>query len=284
MVRLHQCISSSLHPGGEWFARPLPRSHLEGTLLPCGFLLGLELLYLAALAVDRLAAQWRLPGAAAVLLLGLLIPTAWLTQAQPLGPLQVETLHRVSLALLIVYAGLKSDLRRIPNITAAGLRLGCGGVLNTLAITALAFLLLAPLVPGGVPPAAAVLAVCCLGAAAGGTAGGAAAAPDLCGGAERPPAADRGDAASARGDRAAMSGSGRSPVRHLKPVDPLELPQVVGDQCALQSERMASDPEVVGPDRGASRLQGRRLLHISAGDGRSLRVEDRDQAGPAEMA
>ncbi len=265
-------------------ALPLPHPHLQGTLLPRGFFLGLGLIYLAALAVDRLAATWRLPGAAAVLLLGLLIPTAWLTQAQPLGPLQVETLHRVSLALLIFYAGLKTDLRRIRGITAAGLRLGCGGVLITLAITALALLLLAPLVPGGVPPAAALLAVCCLGAAAGGTAGGAAAAPDLCGGAERPPAADRGDAASTRCDRAAMSGSGRSPVRHLKPVDPLELPQVVGDQCALQSERMASDPEVVGPDRGASRLQGRRLLHISAGDGRSLRVEDRDQAGPAEMA
>jgi len=105
-----------------------------------------------------------LPGAAAVLLLGLAIPTAWLSQAQPLGPLQVETLHRVSLALLIVYADLKSDLRRIRSITAAGLRLGCGGVLINLAITALALLLLALLVPGGVPPAAALLAVCCLGA------------------------------------------------------------------------------------------------------------------------
>ena len=34
----------------------------------------------------------------------------------------------------------------------------------TVAVAALALLLLAPLVPGGVPPAAAVLAVCCLGA------------------------------------------------------------------------------------------------------------------------
>jgi len=183
---LHHCISASLRPGGEWFARPgqscpgarirpllpqtrvlspllialpLPHAHLEGTLLPLGFFLGLGLIYLAALAVDRLAAAWRLPGAAAVLLLGLLIPTEWLTQAQPLGPLQVETLHRVSLALLIFYAGLKTDLRRIRGMTAAGLRLGCGGVLITLAITALAFLLLAPLLLGGLPPAAVVLAV-----------------------------------------------------------------------------------------------------------------------------
>lgn len=145
-------------------ALPLSHAHLQGTLLPRGFFLGLGLIYMAALAVDRLAASWRLPGAAAVLLLGLVIPTEWLTEAQSLGPLQVETLHRVSLALLIFYAGLKTDLRRIRGMTAAGLRLGCGGVLITVAITALALLLLAPLLSGGLPPAAGVLAMCCLGA------------------------------------------------------------------------------------------------------------------------
>ena len=145
-------------------ALPLPHAHLEGTLLPRGFFLGLGLIYLAALAVDRLAARWRVPGAAAVLLLGLVIPTEWLTQAQPLGPLQVETLHRVSMALLIFYAGLKTDLRRIRGMTGAGLRLGCGGVVITVAITAMALILLAPGLAGGLPPAAAVLAVCCLGA------------------------------------------------------------------------------------------------------------------------
>jgi len=143
---------------------PQAHAHLEGTLLPRGFFLGLGLIYLAALAVDRLAAHWRLPGAAAVLLLGLVIPTDVLTQSQPLGPVQVETLHRLSLALLIFYAGLKTDLRRIRGMTRAGLRLGSAGVLITLAITGLALLLLAPLLPGGLPPAAAGLAVCCLGA------------------------------------------------------------------------------------------------------------------------
>jgi cell volume regulation protein A len=145
-------------------AWPLPHAHLQGTLLPRGFFLGLGLIYLAALAVDRLAAHWRLPGAAAVLLLGLVMPTAWLSQDQSLGPLQVETLHRVSLALLIFYAGLKTDLRRIRGMTAAGLRLGCGGVVITVAITAVAVLPLATHLAGGLPPAAAVLAVCCLGA------------------------------------------------------------------------------------------------------------------------
>ena len=117
---------------------PQAHAHLEGTLLPRGFFLGLGLIYLAALAVDRLAAHWRLPGAAAVLLLGLVIPTDVLTQSQPLGPVQVETLHRLSLALLIFYAGLKTDLRRIRGMTRAGLRLGSAGVLITLVITGLA--------------------------------------------------------------------------------------------------------------------------------------------------
>ena len=140
-------------------------------MLPRGFFLGLGLIYLAALAVDRLAANWRLPGAAAVLLLGLMIPTEWLTQAQPVGAVQVETLHRVSLALLIFYAGLKTNLRRIRGMTAAGLRLAFGGVVITVAITALALLLLAPALADGLPPVAAVLAVCCLGATDSGATG-----------------------------------------------------------------------------------------------------------------
>jgi hypothetical protein len=52
-------------PGARLGARikplPPPHAHLQGTLLPRGFFLGLGLIYLAALAVDRLAANWRLP-------------------------------------------------------------------------------------------------------------------------------------------------------------------------------------------------------------------------------
>jgi cell volume regulation protein A len=142
-----------------------PHAHLAGTLLPRGFFIGLGLLYLAALALDRLAARWRLPGAAAILLLGLALPSHLV--AQPIGPVQLETLHRVSLALLIFYAGLRTDLRRIRGMAGAGLRLGSVGVLITLAITALALLALAPLAPlapAGLPVSAALLTVCCLGA------------------------------------------------------------------------------------------------------------------------
>lgn len=138
-------------------------THLAGTLLPRGFFLGLGLIYLAALAVDRLAAHWRLPGAAAVLLLGLAIPTDLLGRAQPVGPLQFETLHLVSLALLLFYAGLRTDLRRIRGREAAGLGLGTLGLLITVGITGLALLLLAPALPVGQAPVA-WLAVCCLAA------------------------------------------------------------------------------------------------------------------------
>jgi len=70
----------------------------------------------------------------------------------------------VSLALLIFYAGLRTDLRRLSGLMAAGIRLGSVGMLITVALAGLALLLLAPLLPGGLPPAAARLAVCCLGA------------------------------------------------------------------------------------------------------------------------
>ena len=139
-------------------------THLAGTLLPRGFFLGLGLIYLAALAVDRLAAHWRLPGAAAVLLLGLAITTDLLGRAQPVGPLQFETLHLVSLALLLFYAGLRTDLRRIRGREAAGLRLGTLGLLITVGITGLALLLLAPALPVGLPAPVVWLAVCCLAA------------------------------------------------------------------------------------------------------------------------
>ena len=150
--------------GSLLIASNFPNPHLEGTLLPRGFFLGLGLIYLVALAVDRLAAKLRLPGAVAVLLLGLILPTAWLDQSQLLDSVHEETIHRVSLALLIFYAGLRTDLRRIRGMVLVGLRLGIAGVFTMLAITAIALFILAPLLFTDLPPAAALLAVCCLGA------------------------------------------------------------------------------------------------------------------------
>jgi cell volume regulation protein A len=147
---------------------PPAHGHLEGTVLPRGFFLGLGLVYLLALGCDRLAERGRLPGAVPILLLGLLIPSAFI-RSHHLGPLQLESLHRISLALLIFHAGLRTDLRHLSGLKAAGIRLGTVGMLITVALAGLALLLLAPLLPDALPPAAAWLAVCCLGATDSGT-------------------------------------------------------------------------------------------------------------------
>lgn len=137
------------------------QAHAAGTLLPRGFFLGLGLIYLAALALDRLAERLRLPAAAAILLLGLALHDL-LASWHPISSLQVETVERVSLALLIFYAGLGTDLRRIRGSVAAGLRLGSLGVVVTLVVTGVALLAIATPLADGLPPAAAWLCASCL--------------------------------------------------------------------------------------------------------------------------
>ena len=140
-------------------------AHLEGTLLPRGFFLVLGLIYLAALAVDRLAERLRLPAAASILLLGLAISRG-MAGIHHVSTLHVESIHRISLALLIFYAGLGTDLRRIRGTVGAGLGLGTLGVVLTLLIVGLV-LKWAGLALGGeglavLPLSAAWLAACCL--------------------------------------------------------------------------------------------------------------------------
>ena len=141
-----------------------PPGHAAGTVLPRGFFLALGLIYLAALALDRLAERWRLPGAAAVLLLGLALHQP-LQGYHHIRPEQVETVERISLALLIFYAGLGTDLRRIRGHVGRGLRLALVAVLATQAITTLILVgFAAPLAAGlrlggaaGLPIAVAAL-------------------------------------------------------------------------------------------------------------------------------
>jgi cell volume regulation protein A len=140
-------------------------AHLEGTLLPHGFFLVLGLIYLVALAVDRLAERLRLPAAAAILLLGLAVSRG-MAGIHHVSTLHVESIHRISLALLIFYAGLGTDLRRIRGTVGAGLRLGTLGVLLTLLIVGLVLKLVGPVLGGEglamLPLAAAWLSACCL--------------------------------------------------------------------------------------------------------------------------
>jgi cell volume regulation protein A len=140
-------------------------AHLEGTLLPRGFFLVLGLIYLAALAVDRLAERLRLPASAAILLLGLAI--SWgMAGIHHVSTLHVESIHRISLALLIFYAGLGTDLRRIRGTVGAGLGLATLGVVLTLLIVGLVLKLAGPALGGEglamLPLSAAWLAACCL--------------------------------------------------------------------------------------------------------------------------
>lgn len=145
-------------------------AHAADTLLPRGFFLALGLIYLAALALDRLAERLRLPGAAAILLLGLALHD--LTAGfQHIRPGHVQTAERISLALLIFYAGLGTDLRRIRGSVAAGLRLtGLSGLLTLASLGLLLMLAEAPLLAAGLPSgaaaglplAAAWLTACCL--------------------------------------------------------------------------------------------------------------------------
>lgn len=138
--------------------------HLEGTLLPRGFFLVLGLVYLTALAVDRGAQRLRLPSTVAILLLGLLLGQG-MASFHHVTALHVESIHRISLALLIFFAGLGTNLRRIRGTVGAGLRLGTLGVLLTLLILGLALKLAGPALDPGLaqlPFAAAWLAACCL--------------------------------------------------------------------------------------------------------------------------
>ena len=143
--------------------------HAAGTVLPRGFFLALGLIYLGALALDRLAERLRLPGAAAVLLLGLALHEP-LAGYHHIRSEHVETVERIGLALLIFYAGLGTDLRRIRGHLGRGLRLALLAVLSTLAITFLVLTAFASrqadglrLAAGpGLPLAAAALSAACL--------------------------------------------------------------------------------------------------------------------------
>ena len=113
-------------------ATPLGDLHFSpGTLLPRGTFLFLGLLYIVAMAADRWATKLGVPAALTVLVLGLLVNVShgeFPAITQPL----VETLHVMSLALLLFYSGLKTDLRRIRGHLTFALLLSSVGVILTL--------------------------------------------------------------------------------------------------------------------------------------------------------
>jgi cell volume regulation protein A len=83
-----------------------------GTLLPRGFFLVSGLLYIASLGLHRVSTRLAIPSSLPILLLGLAVNVLRHGIHNVSGE-QVETLHTASLALLLFYAGLNTDLERI---------------------------------------------------------------------------------------------------------------------------------------------------------------------------
>ena len=140
-----------------------------GTLLPRGFFVVVGGLFILALLIDRWAIRLRLPTALGVLLLGLSANVLH-NGLHHISHGQVETLHVVSLALLLFYAGLRTDLRRIGGVLTLGLLLSSAGVLLTMLGLGLGIWWLAspgggglmPGLPQAIPLTAAMLAATCL--------------------------------------------------------------------------------------------------------------------------
>ena len=151
-------------------ATPLGDLHFsQGTLLPRGTFLFLGLLYIVAMAADRWATKLGVPAALTVLVLGILVNVSHGEFSAITQPL-VETLHVMSLALLLFYSGLKTDLRRIRGHLKFSLLLSSVGVILTLVF--LGFWLMWLGSPGGdlvflglqqsMPWGAALLTAACL--------------------------------------------------------------------------------------------------------------------------
>jgi cell volume regulation protein A len=134
---------------------------LEGQVLFIGAL------FLGTLAISRFSVQVGIPAILGVLLLGLAINVNYLDITHQ----QAESLQVFSLALLLFYAGLKTDIQAIRGFLNYGLALAVGGViLATALLGGLIWLLssaggtsIAPGLSDAMPLGAALLIATCLG-------------------------------------------------------------------------------------------------------------------------
>jgi cell volume regulation protein A len=125
------------------------------------------IVYLGTLIISRFSVQIGIPAILGVLILGLLINI----QTLDVSHAEVETLHVFALALLLFYAGLKTDLEAIRGFLRYGLLLAIGGVAVATLLLGLAIWWLssatgAGLAPGlanSMPLGAAMLIAACLG-------------------------------------------------------------------------------------------------------------------------
>jgi cell volume regulation protein A len=132
-----------------------------------GQVLFIGLVFLGTLIISRFSIRFGIPAILGVLLLGLVININSLNISHE----EVSNLHVFALALLLFYAGLKTDLQAIRGFLAYGLQLAIGGVaIATLvlgaAITWFSSSNGASLAPGlgnAIPLGAAMLIAACLG-------------------------------------------------------------------------------------------------------------------------
>ena len=123
--------------------------------------------YLGTLIISRFSVRFGIPAILGVLLLGLAINI----QTLDVSHTEVQTLHVIALALLLFYAGLKTDLEAIKGFLSYGLLLAVAGVaISTLALGVAIWWLssangagLAPGLADAMPIGAALLIAACLG-------------------------------------------------------------------------------------------------------------------------
>ena len=94
------------------------------------------MVYLGSLLISRLSIRIGIPAILGVLVLGLLINI----QVLNVTPEEVGNLQLFSLALLLFYAGLKTDLQAIRGFLSYGLMLAIGGVLLSTLVLGLGLL------------------------------------------------------------------------------------------------------------------------------------------------
>lgn len=130
-----------------------------------GVLAAIALVYLATLAVSRVAMHLRVPAILGILVLGVCIQLA-----EPLLSVQaVDALHTVTLAMLLFVAGLNSDAQQIRGFLGYGVLLAVGGVVvSSLLLGGVIWAVYAVLGQGlgigpSLPLSAALLVAACLG-------------------------------------------------------------------------------------------------------------------------
>ncbi|MEY3463124.1 MAG: hypothetical protein RLZZ468_902 [Cyanobacteriota bacterium] len=121
--------------------------------------------FLATLIVSKLSTRVGIPAILGVLLLGVIVTP----DAAILSPEGAETLHVVSLSMLLFYAGLSSNFTNLRQLLGYGLLLAVGGVMVSSVLFAAGIWVIShgtgSLVPGGVglPLSVCFLVASCLG-------------------------------------------------------------------------------------------------------------------------